>query len=96
MRFYGKLIAQVGGQTKGKHLLVDRIAVAYATKKKVRIYLCDYTYRYWYKNCHILDIVEIDINKRPVKDIVAEQINILATKNEINFEKFEENLAGIK
>ena len=96
MRFYGKLIAQVCGQTKGKHLLVDRIAVVYVTKEKVRIYLCDYTYRYWYKNCHILDIVEIDINKRPIKGIVAEQIDILATKNEINFENFVEMLAGIK
>ena len=96
MRFYGKLIAQVCGQTKGKHLLVDRIAAVYATKQKVRIYLCDYTYRYWYKNCHIIDIVEVDINKRPIKDIVAEQINILATKNEINFENFSEMLAGMK
>lgn len=96
MRFYGNLITLVVGQTKGKHLLVDRIAVAYATKKKVRIYLCDYTYRYWYKNCHILDIVEIDINKRPIRGIVAEQIDILATKNEIKFENFEEKLAGIK
>ena len=96
MRFYGKLIAQVCGQTKGKHLLVDRIAVAYATKEKVRIYLCDYTYRYWYKNCHILDIVEVDINKRPIKDIVTEQINNLATKNEIKFENFAEKIADIK
>ena len=96
MRFYGKLIAQVCGQTKGKHLLVDRIAAVYATKQKVRIYLCDYTYKYWYKNCHIIDIVEVDINKRPIKDIVAEQINNLATKNEINFENFSEMLAGMK
>ena len=96
MRFYGKLIAQVCGQTKGKHLLVDRIAAVYVTKQKVRIYLCDYTYKYWYKNCHILDIVEVAINKRPIKDIVTEQINNLATKNEINFENFAEKLAGIK
>lgn len=34
MRFYGKLIAQVVGQTKGRHLLVDRIAAVYVTKKK--------------------------------------------------------------
>ena len=96
MRFYGKLIAQVGGQTKGRHLLVDRIAAVYATKKKVRIYLCDYTYKYWYKNCHILDIVEVAINKRPIKDIVTEQINNLARKNEIIFENFEEKLADMK
>ena len=96
MRFYGKLIAQVGGQTKGRHLLVDRIAVVYATKQNVRIYLCDYTYKYWYKNCHILDIVEVAINKRPIKDIVTEQINNLSTKNEINFENFVEKLADIK
>jgi hypothetical protein len=90
MRFYGKLIAQVGGQTKGKHLLVDRIVAVYVSKKKVRIYLCDYTYKYWYKNCHILDIVEVAINKRPIKDIVTEQINNLATENEIKFENFAE------
>ena len=35
MRFYGKLIAQVCGQTKGKHLLVDRIAVVYVTKERL-------------------------------------------------------------
>lgn len=96
MRFYGKLIAQVCGQTKGKHLLVDRITAVYVTKKKVRIYLCDYTYKYWYKNCHILDIIEVAINKRPIKDIVIEQINNLATKNEIKFENFAEMLAGMK
>ena len=96
MRFYGKLIAQVGGQTKGRHLLVDRIAAVYVTKQKVRIYLCDYTYKYWYKNCHILDIVEVAINKRPIKDIVTEQINNLAIKNEIKFENFAEMLAKIK
>ena len=96
MRFYGKLMTQVGGQTKGRHLLVDRIAVVYATKKKVRIYLCDYTYKYYYKNCHILDMVEVDINKRPIKDIMIEQINNLATKNEINFGNFAENLVEMK
>ena len=96
MRFYGNLIAQVCGQTKGRHLLVDRIVVAYATKKKVRIYLCDYTFKYWYKNCHILDMVEVAINKRPIEDIVVEQINNFATKNEIKFENFVEKLAGMK
>ena len=35
MRFYGNLIAQIGGQTKGRHLLVDRIAAVYATKKRL-------------------------------------------------------------
>jgi hypothetical protein len=96
MRFYGKLIAQVCGQTKGKHLLVDRIVAVYVSKKKVRIYLCDYTYKYWYKNCHILDIVEVAINKRPIKDIVTEQINNLATKNEIKFENFAEKFGNLK
>lgn len=96
MRFYGKLIAQVCGQTKGKHLLVDRIVAVYVTKKKVRIYLCDYTYKYWYKNCHIIDIAEVAINKRPIKDIVTEQINNLATKNEINFENFAEKFGNLK
>ena len=96
MRFYGNLIDQVCGHTEGRHLLVDRIAAVYATKKKVRIYLCDYTYKYWYKNCHILDIVEVAINKRPIKDIVTEQINNLATKHEIKFENFEEMLADMK
>ena len=96
MRFYGKLIAQVCGQTKGKHLLVDRIVAVYVTKKKVRIYLCDYTYKYWHKNGHILDIVEVAINKRPIKDIVTEQINNLATKNEINFENFAEKFGNLK
>ena len=96
MRFYGKLIAQICGQTDDRWLLVDRIAAVYATKKKVRIYLCDYTFKYWYKNCHIIDIVEVAINKRPIKDIVTEQINNLARKNEINFENFEEKLADMK
>ena len=96
MRFYGNLIAHVCGHTEGRHLLVDRIAAVYVTQKKVRIYLCDYTYKYWYKNCHILDIVEVAINKRPIKDIVTEQINNLATKHEIKFENFEEKIAGMK
>ena len=51
---------------------------------------------YWHKNCHILDIVEVAINNRPIRDIVSDQINNLATKNEIKFENFEEMLANIK
>ena len=96
MRFYGKLVTQVGGHSKNSPVVVDRIAVVYATKQKVRAYLCDYTYRYWYKNCHILDMVEVAINKRPIKDIMIEQINNLATKNEINFGNFAENLVEMK
>ena len=96
MRFYGKLIAQVGGHSKNSPVVVDRMVEAYATKKKVRIFLFDSSYLYWHKNGHIMDIVEIAINKRPIKDIVTEQINDFARKNEINFENFEENLADMK
>ena len=96
MRFYGNLIAQVGGHSKNSPVVVDRMVEAYVTKTKVKMYLFDSSYMYWHKNGHILDIVEVAINKRPIKDIVTEQINNFATKNEIKFENFVEKLAGIK
>jgi hypothetical protein len=96
MRFYGNLIATVGGHSKNSPVIVDRTVEAYVTKTKVKMYLFESDYKYWHKNGHILDIVEVAINKRPIKDIVTEQINNLATKHEINFENFEEKLAGIK
>ena len=71
MRFYGTLIATVGGHTKNSPLVVDRMVEVYVTNTKVRIYLFDSNYKYWHKNNHILDIVEIAINNRPIKDIVS-------------------------
>ena len=96
MRFYGNLIAQVGGHSKNSPVVVDRMVEAYVTKTKVKMYLFDSSYMYWHKNCHILDIVEVAINKRPIKDIVTEQINNFARENEIKFENFEKKLADMK
>jgi hypothetical protein len=96
MRFYGTLIAKVGGHTKNSPVVVNRMVEIYITKTKVKIYLCDSSYMYWHKNCHILDIVEVAIKKQSIKDIVSAQINNLATKNEIKFENFEEMLAQLK
>ena len=96
MRFYGNLIANIGGHTKNSPALVNRMVVVYATKTKVKIYLFDSSYMYWQKKCHLIDMIEVAINKRPIKDIVTEQINNFARENEINFENFEEKLAGIK
>ena len=96
MRFYGKLITTVGGHTKNSPVIVDRMVEAYVTKTKVKMYLFESDYKYWHKNGHILDIVEVAINKRPIKDIITEQINKFATENEINFENFAEMLAGMK
>lgn len=96
MRFYGTLIATFCGHTKYSKALVDRMVEVYVTKTKVKIYLFDSSYMYWHKNCHILDIVEVAINKRHIKDIVIEQINNLTTKKEIKFENLEEILANIK
>jgi hypothetical protein len=96
MRFYGTLIATVGGHTKNHPVVVDRMVEVYVTKTKVKVYLFDSSYMYWHKNCHILDIVEVDINNISIKDIVSDQINNFATKNEIKFENFEEILANIK
>lgn len=96
MRFYGTLIATVGGHTKNSPAVVNRTVEIYVTKTNVKIYLFDSSYMYWHKNCHILDIVEVAISNRPIRDIVSDQINNLATKNEIKFENFEEMLANIK
>ena len=96
MRFYGTLIAKVGGHTKNSPAVVNRMVEVYVTKTKVKIYLFDSSYMYWHKNCHILDIVDVAINNRPIKDIVSDQINNFATKNEIKFDNFEEMLANIK
>lgn len=96
MRFYGTLIAKVGGHTKNSPVIVNRMVEIYETKTKVKIYLFDSSYMYWHKNCHILDIVEVAINNQPIKDIISDQINNLATKNEIKFNNFEKMLADIK
>lgn len=96
MRFYGTLITTVGGHTKNSPVVVDRMVEVYVTKTKVKIYLFDSSYMCWHKNCHILDIVEVAINNKPIKDIVSDQINNFATKNEIKFENLEETLANIK
>lgn len=96
MRFYGTLTATFRGHTKYSKALVDRMVEVYVTKTKVRIYLFDSSYMYWHKDCHILDIFEVAINKRPIKDIVTEHINNLATKKELKFENLEEILANIK
>ena len=96
MRFYGNLIANIGGHTKNSLALVNRMVVVYATKTKVKMYLFDASYMYWQKKCHLIDMVEIAINKRPIKDIVTEQINNFARENEIKFENFEKNLADMK
>ena len=96
MRFYGKLIATVGGHTKNSPVIVDRMVEAYVTKTKVKMYLFESDYKYWHKNGHILDIVEVAINKRPIKDIVTEQINKFAKENEIKFENFAEKFGNLK
>jgi hypothetical protein len=84
MRFYGNLIAQVGGHTKNSPALVNRMVVVYATKTKVKMYLFDSSYMYWQKKCHLIDMVEIAINGS-IDDIIAEQLEKLSTKYEIKF-----------
>ena len=41
MRFYGTLIATVGGHTKNSPAVVNRTVEIYVTKTKVKIYLFD-------------------------------------------------------
>lgn len=84
MRFYGNLIANIGGHTKNSPVVVNRMVVVYATKTKVKIYLFDSSYMYWQKKCHLIDMVEVAINGS-IDDIIAEQLEKLSTKYEIKF-----------
>ena len=84
MRFYGNLIANIGGHTKNSPALIDRMVVVYATKTKVRIYLFDSSYMYWQKKCHLIDMVEIAINGS-IDDIITEQVENFSKKYEIKF-----------
>ena len=84
MRFYGNLIANIGGHTKNSPNLIDRMVVVYATKTKVKMYLFDSSYMYWKKKCHLIDIVEVAINGS-IDDIIAEQLEKLSTKYKIKF-----------
>ena len=84
MRFYGNLIANIGGHTKNSPALVNRMVVVYATKTKVKMYLFDSSYMYWQKKCHLIDMVEVAINGS-IDDIIAEQLEKFSTKYEIKF-----------
>lgn len=84
MRFYGNLIANIGGHTKNSPALVNRMVVVYATKTKVKMYLFDSSYMYWQKKCHLIDMVEIAINGS-IDDIIEEQLEKFSTKYEIKF-----------
>lgn len=84
MRFYGNLIANIGGHSKNSPTLINRMVVAYATKTKVRMYLFDSSYMYWQKKCHLIDMVEVAINGS-IDDIIAEQLEKISTKYEIKF-----------
>lgn len=84
MRFYGNLIANIGGHTKNSPALVNRMVVVYATKTKVKMYLFDSSYMYWQKKCHLIDMVEIAINGS-IDDIIDEQLEKISTKHEIKF-----------
>lgn len=84
MRFYGNLIANIGGHTKNSPALVNRMVVVYATKTKVKMYLFDSSYMYWQKKCHLIDMVEIAINGS-IDDIIEEQLEKFSTKHEIKF-----------
>lgn len=84
MRFYGNLIANIGGHTKNSPALVNRMVVVYTTKTKVKMYLFDSSYMYWQKKCHLIDMVEIAINGS-IDDIIAEQLEKFSTKYEIKF-----------
>lgn len=84
MRFYGNLIANIGGHTKNSPALIDRMVVVYATKTKVKIYLFDSSYMYWQKKCHLIDMVEIAINGS-IDDIITEQVENFSKKYEIKF-----------
>jgi hypothetical protein len=84
MRFYGNLIAQVGGHTKNSPVLMNRMVVVYTTKTKVKMYLFDSSYMYWQKKCHLIDMVEVAINGS-IDDIIAEQLEKFSTKYEIKF-----------
>ena len=86
MRFYGNLIANIGGHTKNSPALVNRMVVVYATKTKVKMYLFDSSYMYWQKKCHLIDMVEIAINGS-IDDIITEQLENFSTKYEIKFRK---------
>lgn len=84
MRFYGNLIANIGGHTKNSPALVNRMVVVYATKTKVKMYLFDSSFMYWQKKCHLIDMVEIAINGS-IDDIIDEQLEKISTKHEIKF-----------
>ena len=84
MRFYGNLIANIGGHTKNSPALIDRMVVVYATKTKVKMYLFDSSYMYWQKKCHLIDMVEIAINGS-IDDIITEQVEKFSKKYEIKF-----------
>jgi hypothetical protein len=84
MRFYGNLIANIGGHTKNSPALVNRMVVVYATKTKVKMYLFDSSYMYWQKKCHLIDMVEVAINGS-IDDIITEQLEKFSTKHEIKF-----------
>jgi hypothetical protein len=84
MRFYGNLIANIGGHTKNSPALVNRMVVVYATKTKVKIYLFDSSYMYWQKKCHLIDMIEVAINGS-IDDIIAEQLEKISKKYEIKF-----------
>jgi hypothetical protein len=84
MRFYGNLIANIGGHTKNSPALVNRMVVVYATKTKVKMYLFDSSYMYWQKKCHLIDMIEIAINGS-IDDIIDEQLEKISTKYEIKF-----------
>ena len=84
MRFYGNLIANIGGHTKNSPALINRMVVVYATKTKVKMYLFDSSYMYWQKKCHLIDMVEVAINGS-IDDIIEEQLEKISTKHEIKF-----------
>ena len=84
MRFYGNLIANIGGHTKNSPVVVNRMVVVYATKTKVKIYLFDSSYMYWQKKCHLIDMIEVAINGS-IDDIIAEQLEKISKKYEIKF-----------
>ena len=84
MRFYGNLIANIGGHTKNSPALVNRMVVVYATKTKVKIYLFDSSYMYWQKKCHLIDMIEVAINGS-IDDIIAEQLEKISKKYENKF-----------
>lgn len=84
MRFYGNLIANIGGHTKNSPALVNRMVVVYATKTKVKMYLFDSSFMYWQKKCHLIDMIEIAINGS-IDDIIDEQLEKISAKHEIKF-----------